>query len=180
MLLNSVCKDFLNLLLDLNSGIQNSLSWRPNSLMSSRVSGILRSAVSGKKRPGMAPSKQRKPIIRNGAFSDITDWKSWSKLFSLNHSYNFYRVHDIGRRHLRDHGHDVDQGVALAPEAGRHHLNCELEAHIHRVGREETANKEQYYLSCLQFCKHTDFGEGKHISISLREWCHVRPCGGHQ
>ena len=63
MLLNSVCRDFLNLLLDLDL----------NFLMSSRVSGILRSAVSGKKRPGMAPSMQRKPIIRKGAFSDITD-----------------------------------------------------------------------------------------------------------
>ena len=41
--------------------------------MSSRLSGILRSAVSGNKRPGMAPSKQRKLMIRKGAFSDMTD-----------------------------------------------------------------------------------------------------------
>ena len=45
----------------------------PNSLMSSREAGILRSAVSGRKRLGMAPRTQRTAIMRKGAFSDMTD-----------------------------------------------------------------------------------------------------------
>ena len=32
------------------------------------------------------------------------------------------RVDDVGRGHLRDHGHDVDERDALAPHAGRHNL----------------------------------------------------------
>ena len=32
------------------------------------------------------------------------------------------RVDDVGRGHLRDHGHHVDERDALAPHAGRHNL----------------------------------------------------------
>ena len=49
----------------------------PNSLMSSRESGIFKSAVSGRKRPGTAPTTQRKAMMRKGAFSDMTDWSNY-------------------------------------------------------------------------------------------------------
>ena len=35
----------------------------------------MRSAVSGRKRPGTAPRKARAAVIRNGALSDNTDWE---------------------------------------------------------------------------------------------------------
>ena len=64
---------FAHICLDLQSGIQNNLSCFPNVSMSSRLSGILRSAVSGRNNPGIAPRKHKNAIIRNGALSDRTD-----------------------------------------------------------------------------------------------------------
>ena len=40
------------------------------------------------------------------------------------------RVDDVGRAHLRDHGHDVDHGGALAAETRRHQLYVPLVAHL--------------------------------------------------
>lgn len=50
----------------------------PSTLTSSRVSGILSSAVSGRMRPGTEPRAQRMEVIRNGASSERTDWKEVS------------------------------------------------------------------------------------------------------
>ena len=54
--------------------------------MSSSVSGILMSAVSGRKRQGTAPRKAMTAVIRNGALSDHTDWESVCQytLFHIN------------------------------------------------------------------------------------------------
>ena len=49
------------------------MSHLPNSVMSSSESGILTSAVSGRKRLGRAPRTQRAAMSRKGALSDSTD-----------------------------------------------------------------------------------------------------------
>ena len=49
----------------------------PNSFMSSRLSGIFKSAVSGRKRAGVAPTTQRRAMRRKGAFSDMTLMETW-------------------------------------------------------------------------------------------------------
>ena len=53
-----------------------------------------------------------------------------------------YRVDNVWRGHLGDHGHDIDQSDPLASQAGRHDLHCVLEANIHGVGSEESSKQK--------------------------------------
>ena len=55
---------------------------------------------------------------------------------------NSYGVDNVRRGHLGYHGHDIDQSDALASQAGRHHLNCELETNVHCVGGKESSQEE--------------------------------------
>ena len=55
---------------------------------------------------------------------------------------NTYGVDNVRRGHLGDHGHDIDQSDPLASQAGRHDLNCILEANIHGVGSEESSQQK--------------------------------------
>ena len=61
-----------------------------------------------------------------------------------------HRVDDVGRCHLGDHGHDIDQSDPLPSQAGRHHLHRELEAHVHGVRSEESSQEEHRDLDNSQ------------------------------
>ena len=102
------------------------------------------------------------------------------------------RVDDVGRGHLRYHGHDVDERDAMAPHAGRHnlqystvqystvqystvqystvqhgdrhHLHRELEADIHGVGREESPQVEDRQLGNPVICS----GNMKVLKVDIK------------
>ena len=57
-----------------------------------------------------------------------------------------HRVNDVGRCHLGDHGHDVDQSNSLTSDTCRHDLHGKLEPDIHGVRREESSSQEHYDL----------------------------------
>ena len=128
----------LNLVVFFINGIQNILSFFPKLLMSSKVSGSSKSAVSGRKTPGTLPSNATIAISRKGAALLKTLWKKVFKSLFF-HQGKTYRINNCWCGHHSNHGHDIDQCNSTAPQTCGHHLHSELETHVVCIRCEESS-----------------------------------------